>query len=147
DHDGTISTLREGWERIMEPMMTKAILGTQFKTVDEKLFNRVKDRVQEFIERTTGIQTIAQMHGLVDLVQEFGLVPKDQILSAAKYKGIFNEELMALACGFTSPVEPTKKTSNAKQSTWAMRMSSTAGFMVPSAKLPRMLKRLLSNES
>jgi rfaE bifunctional protein kinase chain/domain len=96
DHDGTISTLREGWERIMEPMMTKAILGTQFKTVDEKLFNRVKDRVQEFIERTTGIQTIAQMHGLVDLVQEFGLVPKDQILSAAKYKGIFNEELMAL---------------------------------------------------
>lgn len=96
DHDGTISTLREGWERIMEPMMIKAILGTQFGTADEKLFNRVKDRVQEFIERTTGIQTIAQMHGLVDLVQEFGLVPKDQILSAVKYKGIFNQELMAL---------------------------------------------------
>jgi rfaE bifunctional protein kinase chain/domain len=96
DHDGTISTLREGWERIMEPMMTKAILGTQFGTADEKLFNRVKERVQEFIERTTGIQTIAQMHGLVDLVEEFGLVPKDQILPAVKYKGIFNEELMAL---------------------------------------------------
>jgi len=96
DHDGTISTLREGWERIMEPMMTKAILGTQFGMADEKLFSRVKDRVQEYIERTTGIQTIAQMHGLVDLVQEFGLVPKDQILPAVKYKGIFNEELMAL---------------------------------------------------
>jgi rfaE bifunctional protein kinase chain/domain len=96
DHDGTISTLREGWERIMEPMMMKAILGIQFGTADEKLFNRVKDRVQEFIERTTGIQTIAQMHGLVDLVQEFGLVPKDHILSAVKYKGIFNEEIMAL---------------------------------------------------
>jgi phosphoglycolate phosphatase-like HAD superfamily hydrolase len=96
DHDGTISTLREGWERIMEPMMTKAILGTQYGTADEKVFNRVKDRVQEFIERTTGIQTIAQMHGLVDLVHEFGLVPKDRILSAVRYKGIFNEELMAL---------------------------------------------------
>jgi rfaE bifunctional protein kinase chain/domain len=96
DHDGTISTLREGWERIMEPMMTKAILGTQFGTADEKLFKRLTDRVQEFIERTTGIQTISQMHGLVDLVHEFGIVPKDQILSAAKYKGIFNEELMAL---------------------------------------------------
>jgi phosphoglycolate phosphatase-like HAD superfamily hydrolase len=80
----------------MEPMMTKAILGTQFGMADEKLFSRVKDRVQEYIERTTGIQTIAQMHGLVDLVQEFGLVPKDQILPAVKYKGIFNEELMAL---------------------------------------------------
>jgi rfaE bifunctional protein kinase chain/domain len=96
DHDGTISTLREGWERIMEPMMTKAILGTQFGTADEKLFNRVKDRVQEFIERTTGIQTIAQMHGLVEIVQEFGLVPRDQILPAVKYKAIFNEELMVL---------------------------------------------------
>jgi phosphoglycolate phosphatase-like HAD superfamily hydrolase len=96
DHDGTISTLREGWERIMEPMMTKAIMGTQFGTADEKLFQRVNDRVQEFIERTTGVQTISQMHGLVDLVQEFGIVPKDQILPAAKYKDIFNEELMAL---------------------------------------------------
>ena len=96
DHDGTISTLREGWEKIMEPMMTKAILGDQNGTADEKLFNRVKNRVRELIERTTGIQTISQMHGLVGLVQEFGLVPEGQILSAAKYKGIFNEELIAL---------------------------------------------------
>jgi rfaE bifunctional protein kinase chain/domain len=96
DHDGTISTLREGWEKIMEPMMMKAVLGDQNGKDDEKLFNRVKHRVREFIERTTGIQTIAQMHGLVDLVREFGLVPEGQILSAADYKGIFNEELMAL---------------------------------------------------
>jgi len=96
DHDGTISTLREGWEKIMEPMMMKAILGDQIRMADEKLFNRVKDRVGEFIERTTGIQTIAQMHGLVELVREFALVPSGQILSAAEYKGIFNEDLMAL---------------------------------------------------
>jgi sugar/nucleoside kinase (ribokinase family)/phosphoglycolate phosphatase-like HAD superfamily hydrolase len=96
DHDGTISTLREGWEKIMEPMMIKAVLGNQNATEDEKLFNRVKNRVREFIERTTGIQTIAQMHGLVDLVREFGLVAESNILTAAKYKGIFNEELIAL---------------------------------------------------
>jgi rfaE bifunctional protein kinase chain/domain len=96
DHDGTISTLREGWEKIMEPMMIKAVLGEQNYMADEKLFNRVKNRVREFIERTTGIQTIAQMHGLVDLVREFGLVPEAKILTAAKYKGIFNEELIAL---------------------------------------------------
>jgi len=96
DHDGTISTLREGWEKIMEPMMIKAILGDQNGTADEKLFNRVKNRVRELIERTTGIQTISQMHGLVGLVQEFGLVAEGQILSAAKYKGVFNEELIAL---------------------------------------------------
>lgn len=96
DHDGTISTLREGWEKIMEPMMIKAILGDRLGTADETLFNRVRMRVRELIERTTGIQTIVQMHGLVDLVREFGIVPVDQILSAAKYKGIFNEELIAL---------------------------------------------------
>jgi rfaE bifunctional protein kinase chain/domain len=96
DHDGTISTLREGWEKIMEPMMMKAILGDQNGTADEKLFNRVKNRVREFIERTTGVQTISQMHGLVDIVREFGLVPAGQILSAAEYKGIYNEDLMTL---------------------------------------------------
>jgi rfaE bifunctional protein kinase chain/domain len=96
DHDGTISTLREGWEKIMEPMMIKSILGVQSETTDEKVRNRVKERVREFIERTTGIQTIAQMAGLVELVHEFGIVPKGQIQSAASYKSIYNEELMAL---------------------------------------------------
>jgi phosphoglycolate phosphatase-like HAD superfamily hydrolase len=32
----------------------------------------------------------------VDLVREFGLVPEEKILSAAKYKAIFNEELISL---------------------------------------------------
>lgn len=94
DHDGTISTLREGWEKIMEPMMMKSILGTQHQMADKALLDRIRGRVREFIERTTGIQTIVQMHGLVQLVREFGFVPEDQILSAAKYKEIFNKELI-----------------------------------------------------
>jgi rfaE bifunctional protein kinase chain/domain len=94
DHDGTISTLREGWEKIMEPMMIKSILGTQHQVADEALFMRIRDRVRGFIERTTGIQTIVQMQGLVKLIREFGLIPEEQILSAAKYKEIFNEQLM-----------------------------------------------------
>ena len=49
-----------------------------------------------FIERTTGIQTITQMHGLVELVREFGLVPANEILTPAGYKAIYNEELIAL---------------------------------------------------
>ena len=96
DHDGTISTLREGWEKIMEPMMTKAILGTESETADEALVLRIGNRVREFIERTTGIQTIAQMHGLLELIREFGLVPDGQVLSAAEYKERFNKELIEL---------------------------------------------------
>ena len=31
DHDGTLSTLREGWEAIMEPMMVQAVLGPRLR--------------------------------------------------------------------------------------------------------------------
>jgi len=96
DHDGTISTLREGWEEIMEPMMQHAILGEKYDSADAALFQRATTRVKDFIDRTTGIQTIAQMHGLVELVEEFGCVPEGRILDAAAYKQIFNNDLKAL---------------------------------------------------
>ncbi len=96
DHDGTISTLREGWEHIMQPMMMKAILGEHFNDADEALYHKVQTRVVEFIDKTTGIQTLVQMKGLVDLVKEFGLVPEDQILDEFGYKEIYNDELLKM---------------------------------------------------
>ncbi len=96
DHDGTISTLREGWEHIMQPMMMKAILGSHFQDADEALYHKVHTRVIDFIDKTTGIQTLVQMKGLVDLVKEFGLVPADQILDEFGYKEIYNDELLKM---------------------------------------------------
>jgi len=80
----------------MEPMMMRSIMGARLDTADEALYKRVKNRVAFFIDRTTGIQTIAQMHGLVDLVKEFGLVPAAEILTPEGYKKIYNTELIAL---------------------------------------------------
>ena len=57
---------------------------------------RINKRVNEFIDKTTGIQTITQMHGLLDLIKEFGLVPESKILSAKGYKKIFNDELLEM---------------------------------------------------
>ncbi|HTN69136.1 MAG TPA: PfkB family carbohydrate kinase, partial [Dysgonamonadaceae bacterium] len=94
DHDGTVSTLREGWEQIMVPMMTKSILGKHFQDVDEALYHKVHDRVIDFVDKTTGIQTLVQMQGLVEMVREFGLVDEDQILDEFGYKEIFNDELL-----------------------------------------------------
>lgn len=94
DHDGTISTLREGWEEIMAPMMMKAILGEHFLDADETLYNKVHDRVQDFIDKTTGIQTLIQMQGLVALVKEFGFVPEEEVLDEFGYKEIYNNELL-----------------------------------------------------
>jgi rfaE bifunctional protein kinase chain/domain len=96
DHDGTISTLREGWEEIMSPMMMKAVLGDLYEVADEALYHKVQTRVAEFIDKTTGIQTLVQMKGLVDLVREFGCVPEDQILDEFGYKHIYNEELLQM---------------------------------------------------
>jgi len=96
DHDGTISTLREGWELIMGPMMMKAILGDQYQEADEALFQKVQSRVNEFIDKTTGIQTLVQMQGLIGLIREFGCVPEDKILDEFGYKQIYNEELLEM---------------------------------------------------
>jgi rfaE bifunctional protein kinase chain/domain len=96
DHDGTISTLREGWEEIMNPMMIKAILGKNYKDADDALYHKVETRVAEFIDKTTGIQTLVQMQGLIALVREFGCVPEDEILDIFGYKKIYNDELLLM---------------------------------------------------
>ncbi|MCX5659906.1 MAG: PfkB family carbohydrate kinase [Planctomycetota bacterium] len=96
DHDGTLSTLREGWERIMEPMMLRAILGPRHDDADLGLYEKAQEVVRGFIDRTTGVQTLVQMRGLVELVRQFGCVPTDQVLDMHAYKGLYNEALMAM---------------------------------------------------
>lgn len=96
DHDGTISTLRQGWEAVMEPMMIRAVLGERYALADETLYGRVERRVREFIDKTTGIQTIAQMQGLVKIVREFGAVPDGEIRDAFEYKAAYLDALMEL---------------------------------------------------
>ena len=94
DHDGTVSTLRQGWDAVMEPMMVRAVLGDG--AVEEAVQRKVVERVRQYIDRTTGIQTLFQMKGLVELVREFGLVPEERILDERGYKALYNRELMAL---------------------------------------------------
>jgi rfaE bifunctional protein kinase chain/domain len=96
DNDGTISTLREGWEKIMEPVMIKAILGNEYKTCDTTLYDKVRQRVLNYIDVTTGIQTIIQMEGLIQLIREFNIVPKNEILDKFAYKKIYNDALMVM---------------------------------------------------
>ncbi len=96
DHDGTISTLRQGWEEIMAPVMIKAILGDKYETADETLYHKVRKRALDYIDQSTGIQTIIQMEVLVEMVHEFGLVPAGKIHDKFGYKEIYNDALMEL---------------------------------------------------
>ncbi len=94
DADGTVSTLRQGWEQVMAPVMIEAILGEQYRTADVSLYEKVRRRVLEYIDQSTGIQTILQMEVLVEMVREFGLVPADKVLDKFGYKDIYNRALM-----------------------------------------------------
>jgi rfaE bifunctional protein kinase chain/domain len=96
DNDGTVSVLRQGWEQIMAPVMIKAILGDRYQTADEGLYRKVHRRVLDYIDKSTGIQTLVQMEALVEMVREFGIVPPEKVLDRFGYKAIYNEALMEL---------------------------------------------------
>lgn len=88
DFDGTISLLREGWQSIMEPMMVRAICASSDPTPE------IVQGVHEYIEESTGIQTIVQMENLTRMVRDFGRVPEAEILDARAYKKIYDGLLM-----------------------------------------------------
>lgn len=88
DFDGTVSLLREGWQQVMGPLMVEMICGDTTPTP------AIEKVCADFIDETTGINTILQMEGLEKLVREYGLVPEDKILDAHGYKAIYNDRLM-----------------------------------------------------
>lgn len=100
DFDGTISTLRCGWEQVMRPLMIEYIGGG---TVS----NELEQMVDEYIDESTGIQTIYQMQWLAEHAAEG--MPSDPWW----YKDEYNRRLMemvekrkrALLSGATDPEE------------------------------------------
>ncbi|NMP38448.1 MAG: HAD family hydrolase [Clostridiales bacterium] len=88
DFDGTISTLRCGWEKVMAPLMCEYILGGHTERSDE-----IKALVDSYIDESTGIQTALQMKWLNDTIKQYGLnpgAPDDQWF----YKDEYNRRLM-----------------------------------------------------
>jgi len=94
DHDGTLSLLRKGWEDIMQNMMVESIIG--HKKLDAKYLGRVKKRIVDYIEQSTGVQTIIQMEMLVNLVKEFKFIPEGDVLDRFGYKSIFISRLLQI---------------------------------------------------
>lgn len=85
DFDGTISTLRCGWEKVMAPMMVEYIM--ECGKDDE---NDVKQLVDAWIDESTGIQTIFQMKWLAEQVAARG----GNVLDPWDYKAEYNRRLM-----------------------------------------------------
>lgn len=86
DFDGTISTLRYGWEEIMAPLMLEMIAGPTTPT------DAMRQEVAEFIDHSTGIQTIHQMIWLAEAVARYGL--NTEVHDGWWYKGEYNRRLL-----------------------------------------------------
>ncbi len=99
DHDGTLSVLREGWERVMEGVMLRAVLGSQQDSADEATLERVQRSLRELIDRTTGLPTVVQMKGLVEQIRLNGFVDETEMLDEVGYKALFNEALLRMIAG------------------------------------------------
>jgi len=87
DFDGTISTLRSGWEEVMRSMMLEMIAG------DAPVTDALKSEVDAYIDASTGIQTIFQMQWLCQYIKAHG-TKKDMPEDPWWYKDIYNERLM-----------------------------------------------------
>ena len=81
DFDGTLSSLRSGWEEVMEPLMCECIPGDR---------DEVKALVKKYIDESTGIQTIHQMRWLADENKRRGQQAEDPWF----YKDEYNRRLM-----------------------------------------------------
>lgn len=70
DFDGTISTLRYGWETVMAPLMIEYIAGD-----NKDILHEVEQLVDSYIDESTGIQTIHQMKWFNETIKKYNNSP------------------------------------------------------------------------
>jgi len=85
DFDGTLSLIREGWQSVMVPLMVQVLEALPGAPHGAALERQVRD----YVDRTTGVQTIYQMMGLADMVRERGGTP----LAPEAYKQMYLDAL------------------------------------------------------
>jgi phosphoglycolate phosphatase-like HAD superfamily hydrolase len=91
DFDGTLSLIREGWPEIMIPMMVEHLARTPTPESRDDLALRV----EEFVMRQNGKQTIYQMIQLAEEVKSRGGTPLDPV----DYKREFHDLLWQRVAG------------------------------------------------
>ena len=89
DFDGTLSLIREGWQKIMKDYFYEELIKAPASKDEPEASLRAC--IDEFVDVNTGKQTIYQCFGLVDAVKNRGGVPLD----ALDYKDEYTRRLMA----------------------------------------------------
>jgi phosphoglycolate phosphatase len=97
DFDGTLSLIREGWPDVMIPMMVEHLARTPAAEHRDELTRRV----EEFVMRLNGKQTIYQMIQLADEVRKRGGTP----LEPLEYKREYHDQLWQRIAGRVAALE------------------------------------------
>jgi len=103
DFDGTLSLIREGWPEIMIPMM----VGHLSRTPTTETADQLTQRVEEFVMRLNGKQTIYQMIQLADEIRQRGGTPLDPLEYKHEYHALLwrriSGRVAALESGTITP--------------------------------------------
>lgn len=103
DFDGTLSLIREGWPDVMIPMMVEHLA----RTPSAEPLGELVHRVEEFVMRLNGKQTIYQMIQLADEVRQRGGNPLDPLDYKREYHDLLWQRISgrvaALDQGTTPP--------------------------------------------
>jgi phosphoglycolate phosphatase-like HAD superfamily hydrolase len=86
DFDGTLSVIRQGWEKIMVAVMLESICEDQPPSPE------IEAEVIQYVDQSTGILTIKQMKWLEEAVIRHGIAKNRRAASA--YKRIYLDRLL-----------------------------------------------------
>jgi phosphoglycolate phosphatase-like HAD superfamily hydrolase len=104
DFDGTLSLLREGWEKVMTPMMLEAIGCDPYASPE------IEAEVHKYIDASTGILTIKQMEWLAKAVERYKLTAS--MKTPAEYKSIYLTKLLQIVQSRTHNIQNGKFTAD-----------------------------------
>src|SRR5687768_15456057 len=89
DFDGTLSLIREGWHLVMIPMMVDVLTATGSGESEADL----TAKVEEFVMRLNGRQTIYQMMQLAEEVKSRGGAPLEPLAYKRRYHDLLMQRI------------------------------------------------------
>ena len=98
DFDGTLSLIRRNWPQVMIPMMVDVLAETGTSETRPEL----SEKVEEFVMRLNGRQTIYQMIQLGDEVKARGGTPCDPLEYKSRYHDLLSEQIHGRVSGLAS---------------------------------------------
>jgi phosphoglycolate phosphatase-like HAD superfamily hydrolase len=104
DFDGTLSLIREGWPDVMIPMMVEHLARTPAAESRDELSRRV----EEFVMRLNGKQTIYQMIQLADEVRKRGGTPREPLEYKREYHDLLWQRIAGRVAALDQGTTPAE---------------------------------------